>query len=166
MKLADPRLIAAPLAVAALSLAACGGSGQETTVEETVDVPVTTEETAPQTTTQTTDTTKTTTTTPKPQPVTYRRTCNISGVPNVKNPSVSVAVNAVNVPPSQANLGSCANVSGVVKGFASDGAEQPETVQGFRCVPTVYKQVKARVNCERSAGNGRVVLTFQMSYAN
>lgn len=163
MKLAHPRLIAAPLAIAAVSLAACGGGGQETTVQETVDVSVTTEETAPQ---PTTDTTKTTTTTPKPQPVSYRRTCNISGVPNVKNPSVSVAVNAVDVPPSQANLGSCANVSGVVKGFASDGAEQPETVQGFRCVPTVYKQVKARVNCERSAGQGRVVLTFQMSYAN
>lgn len=155
-------------ALASVVLVACGSSDNTDTVTEVLPETVTTD-TAPATTTEATTTAATTTTkTTKTtaQPATFRKSCDITKVPNVKNPSVSVDVAASNLVSAQADQASCATVGSVVKTIGKQQAEIPVTTQGYRCNPTVYKQTKVRVNCLfRAADNpGKVVLTWQMSY--
>ncbi len=150
-------------ALASVALVACGSSDNTDTVTEVL--PVTTD-TAPATTTEATTTAATTTTKTTAQPSTFRKSCDITNVPNVKNPSVSVDVAASDLVAAQADQASCATVGSVVKKIGKQQAEIPVTTQGYRCNPTVYKQTKVRVNCLfRAADNpGKVVLTWQMSY--
>lgn len=150
-------------ALASIALVACGSSSDNTdTVTEVLPETVATD-TTPATTTEATTTAATTTTA---QPATFRKSCDITNVPNVKNPSVSVDVAASNLVSAQADQASCATVGAVVKSIGKQQAEIPVTTQGYRCNPTVYKQTKVRVNCLfRAADNpGKVVLTWQMSY--
>ncbi|MFM8527125.1 MAG: hypothetical protein ACKOPI_05620 [bacterium] len=152
-------------ALASVALVACGSSDNTDTVTEVPPETVTTD-TAPATTTEATTTAATTTTKTTAQPSTFRKSCDITNVPNVKNPSVSVDVAASNLVSAQADQASCATVGSVVKTIGKQQAEIPVTTQGYRCNPTVYKQTKVRVNCLfRAADNpGKVVLTWQMSY--
>lgn len=153
-------------ALASLALVACGSSDNTDTVTEVLPETVPTE-TTPATTTEATTTAATTTTTKTTaQPATFRKSCDITKVPNVKNPSVSVDVAASNLVAAQADQASCATVGSVVKTIGKQQAEIPVTTQGYRCNPTVFKQTKVRVNCLfRAADNpGKVVLTWQMSY--
>jgi hypothetical protein len=149
-------------ALASLALVACGSSDNTDTVTEILPETVSTD-TTPATTTSATTTAATTTTA---QPATFRKSCDITNVPNVKNPSVSVDVAASNLVSAQADQASCATVGSVVKTIGKQQAEIPVTTQGYRCNPTIYKQTKVRVNCLfRAADNpGKVVLTWQMSY--
>ena len=151
-------------ALASIALVACGSSSDNTdTVTEVLPETVATDTTTEATTTEATTTAATTTTA---QPATFRKSCDITNVPNVKNPSVSVDVAASNLVSAQADQASCATVGAVVKSIGKQQAEIPVTTQGYRCNPTVYKQTKVRVNCLfRAADNpGKVVLTWQMSY--
>lgn len=150
-------------ALASLALVACGSSDNTDTVTEVLPETVSTDTTPATTTTAATTTAATTTTA---QPATFRKSCDITNVPNVKNPSVSVDVAASNLVSAQADQASCATVGSVVKTIGKQQAEIPVTAQGYRCNPTVYKQTKVRVNCLfRAADNpGKVVLTWQMSY--
>jgi hypothetical protein len=152
-------------ALASVALVACGSSDNTDTVTEVLPETVTTD-TAPATTTEATTTEATTTTKTTAQPSTFRKSCDITNVPNVKNPSVSVDVAASDLVAAQADQASCATVGSVVKKIGKQQAEIPVTTQGYRCNPTVYKQTKVRVNCLfRAADNpGKVVLTWQMSY--
>ncbi len=152
-------------ALASVALVACGSSDNTDTVTEVLPETVTTD-TAPATTTEATTTAATTTTKTTAQPSTFRKSCDITNVPNVKNPSVSVDVAASDLVAAQADQASCATVGSVVKKIGKQQAEIPVTTQGYRCNPTVYKQTKVRVNCLfRAADNpGKVVLTWQMSY--
>lgn len=152
-------------ALASVVLVACGSSDNTDTVTEVLPETVTTD-TAPATTTEATTTAATTTTKTTAQPATFRKSCDITKVPNVKNPSVSVDVAASNLVAAQADQASCATVGSVVKTIGKQQAEIPVTTQGYRCNPTVFKQTKVRVNCLfRAADNpGKVVLTWQMSY--
>jgi hypothetical protein len=152
-------------ALASVALVACGSSDNTDTVTEVLPETVTTD-TAPATTTEATTTAATTTTKTTAQPSTFRKSCDITNVPNVKNPSVSVDVAASNLVSAQADQASCATVGSVVKTIGKQQAEIPVTTQGYRCNPTVFKQTKVRVNCLfRAADNpGKVVLTWQMSY--
>lgn len=150
-------------ALASIALVACGSSSDNTdTVTEVLPETVATD-TTPATTTEATTTEATTTTA---QPATFRKSCDVANVPNVKNPSVSVDVAASNLVSAQADQASCATVGAVVKSIGKQQAEIPVTTQGYRCNPTVFKQTKVRVNCLfRAADNpGKVVLTWQMSY--
>lgn len=150
-------------ALASLALVACGSSDNTDTVTEVLPEAVSTDTTPATTTTAATTTAATTTTA---QPATFRKSCDITNVPNVKNPSVSVDVAASNLVSAQADQASCSTVGSVVKTIGKQQAEIPVTAQGYRCNPTVYKQTKVRVNCLfRAADNpGKVVLTWQMSY--
>jgi hypothetical protein len=152
-------------ALASVALVACGSSDNTDTVTEVLPETVTTD-TAPATTTEATTTEATTTTKTTAQPSTFRKSCDITNVPNVKNPSVSVDVAASDLVAAQADQASCATVGSVVKKIGKQQAEIPVTTQGYRCNPTVFKQTKVRVNCLfRAADNpGKVVLTWQMSY--
>ena len=152
-------------ALASVALVACGSSDNTDTVTEVLPETVTTD-TAPATTTEATTTEATTTTKTTAQPSPVRKSCDITTVPNVKNPSVSVDVAASDLVAAQADQASCATVGSVVKKIGKQQAEIPVTTQGYRCNPTVYKQTKVRVNCLfRAADNpGKVVLTWQMSY--
>lgn len=153
-------------AIASIALVACGSSNNTDTVTEVLPETVQTETVDTTTPATTTEATTTAATTTAAKPATFRKTCDISGVPNVKNPSVSVDVAASNLVSAQADQASCATVGSVVKTIGKQQAEIPVTTQGYRCNPTVYKQTKVRVNCLfRAADNpGKVVLTWQMSY--
>ena len=153
-------------AIASIALVACGSSNNTDTVTEVLPETVQTETVDTTTPATTTEATTTAATTTAARPATFRKTCDISGVPNVKNPSVSVDVAASNLVSAQADQASCATVGSVVKTIGKQQAEIPVTTQGYRCNPTVYKQTKVRVNCLfRAADNpGKVVLTWQMSY--
>jgi len=153
-------------AIASIALVACGSSNNTDTVTEVLPETVQTETVDTTTPATTTEATTTAATTTAAKPATFRKTCDISGVPNVKNPSVSVDVAASNLVSAQADQASCATVGSVVKTIGKQQAEIPVTTRGYRCNPTVYKQTKVRVNCLfRAADNpGKVVLTWQMSY--
>lgn len=153
-------------AIASIALVACGSSNNTDTVTEVLPETVSTETTDTTTPATTTSATTTAATTTAAKPASFRKTCDISGVPNVKNPSVSVDVDASNLVSAQADQASCATVGSVVKTIGKQQAEIPVTAQGYRCNPTVYRQTKVRVNCLfRAADNpGKVVLTWQMSY--
>ena len=153
-------------ALTSLALVACGSSNNTDTVTEVLPETTTSDTTAPTTTSSTTSPTTTAATTTAAKPATFRKSCDITGVPNVKNPSVSVDVAASNLVSAQADQASCATVGSVVKTIGKQQAEMPVTTQGYRCTPTVYKQTKVRVNCKFQAADnpGKVVLTWQMSY--
>lgn len=157
-------VMTAALALGSLALTACGSSGNSETVTEVMPETVTTD--AVEATTAPTTTSTPTTTPAKAQPVSFRKTCNIVDVPNVRNPQVGVDVAASNLVPSQADQGSCATVGSVVKTIGRQQIEMPTRVQGFRCNPIVHGGTLARYNCVFQAADnaGKVVLTWQMRY--
>ena len=159
-------VITAVLALGSLAVTACGSSGNSETVTEIMPETVTTDTVEATTAPTTTATPTTTAAKPKPQPVSFRKTCNIVGVPNVRNPQVGVDVAASNLVPSQADQGSCATVGSVVKTIGRQQVEMPTRVQGFRCNPIVHGGTLARYNCVFQAADnaGKVVLTWQMRY--
>lgn len=153
------------VALASVALVACGSSDNTETVTEVLPETVSTEA-VPTTTAAEATTTAATTTQAKPQPQTFRKTCNIVGVPNVRNPQVGVDVAASNLVSAQADQASCATVGSVVKSIGRQQIEMPTRLQGFRCTPIVRGGGLARYNCVFQAADnaGKVVLTWQMRY--
>ena len=132
-----------------------------TTPTTTTSAPTTT------TTTPTTTTTTPTTTTTTTAPINITRTCTVNNIPGVVGSSTVANVNATDVPSSQTALASCDAASALVKGVARTQAEQPVTVQGSQCTPSVSGSTAKWTCVEHGADSALTITTkFPLTYTN
>ncbi len=145
-----------------------GGNDSGSSTDASVTTPVTTLTTKTATSTPTTTTTASpTTTTTTTAPINITRTCTVSNIPGVVGNSTTATVNATNVPSSQTALASCSAASALVKGVARTQAEQPVTVQGSSCTPSVSGST-AKWSCVEHGADSALTITtkFPLTYTN
>ncbi|MBJ7343591.1 MAG: hypothetical protein JHC46_08400 [Solirubrobacteraceae bacterium] len=132
-----------------------GGSDSSSSTDASVTTPVTTL------------TTKTATSTPTTAPINITRTCTVNNIAGVVGGSTVANVNATDVPSSQTALASCDAASALVKGVARTQAEQPVTVQGSQCTPSVSGSTAKWTCVENGADSGLTITTkFPLTYTN
>lgn len=142
-----------------------GGSDSSSSTDASVTTPVTTLTTKTATSTPTTTVVPTTTTTTAPINIT--RTCTVNNIAGVVGGSTVANVNATDVPASQTALASCDAASALVKGVARTQAEQPVTVQGSQCTPSVSGSTAKWTCVENGADSGLTITTkFPLTYTN
>jgi hypothetical protein len=143
-----------------------GGEDSSSSTDASTSKPVTTVTT--KTATSTPTTTATTPTTPTTTaPINITRSCTVNDIPGVVGSSTVATVNATNVPSSQVALASCAQASSLVKGVARTQAEQPVTVQGFACTPSVSAST-AKWSCVLDGADSALTITtkFPLTYTD
>jgi len=146
-----------------------GGNDSGSSTDASTDTPVTTLTTKTATSTPTTTVVPTTTTatTTTTAPINITRTCSVNNIPGVAGNSTTATVNATNVPSSQTALASCSAASALVKGVARTQAEQPVTVQGSSCTPSVSGSTAKWTCVEHGADSALTITTkFPLTYTN
>ena len=144
-------------ATTATALAACGS-----TKTVTVTSTLTTATQLSTTTTSEPTTSSTTTTTTADNKVS--KSCDVTGVSQVKNGSVTVQLTASDYPASASNLVGCSTATDLVNIIAKQKAEMPVKTNNFNCTPTVNGNAADFTCAVIATDKGKINYQFVLNY--
>lgn len=145
-------------ATAATALIACG-STKTVTVTSTL-----TTATQLSTTTTSEPTTSSTTTTTTTADGKVSKSCDVTGVSQVKNGSVTVQLTASGYPASSSNLVGCSTATDLVNIVAKQKAEMPVKTNNFNCTPTVNGNAADFTCAVIASDKGKINYQFVLNY--
>lgn len=148
------------LSCAVLSAALLAACGSTKTVTSTVTSTLTTATQANTTTSAATSSTATTT-----QASSENKTCQVTGVSQVKGGTVSVKLTASGYGAQAASLVGCATATSLVKIIAAKKSQMPVQTKNFSCTPTVTGNA-TNYDCAVSASDkGKIDYAFTLNYS-
>jgi len=144
-------------ATAATALIACGST-------KTVTVTSTLTTATQLSTTSTSEPTASSTTTTTTADSKVSKSCDVTGVSQVKNGSVTVQLTASGYPASSSNLVGCSTATDLVNIIAKQKAEMPVKTNNFNCTPTVNGNAADFTCAVIATDKGKINYQFVLNY--